>query len=104
MQIGKLLRVHTRFGPRELTEDIQWADFSPGGSQLAVIRDLGPKARLEYPIGKSLFEYTGWLSHLRVSPRGDRMAIVEHPAYNYDSGVNARRSPRLKPRSLIQIQ
>jgi Tol biopolymer transport system component len=72
--------------PRELAEDIQWADFSPDGSQLAVIRDLGPKGRLEYPIGKPLFEYTGWLSHLRVSPRGDRIAFVEHPAYNDDFG------------------
>jgi Tol biopolymer transport system component len=72
--------------PRELAEDIQWADFSPDGTQLAVIRDLGPKGRLEYPIGKPLFEYTGWLSHLRVSPRGDRIAFVEHPAYNDDFG------------------
>lgn len=75
--------------PRELAEDIQWADFSPDGSQLAVIRDLGPKGRLEYPIGNPLFEYMGWLSHLRVSPRGDRIAFVQHPEYNDDFGTVA---------------
>jgi len=72
--------------PRELAEEIMWADFSPDGTQLAVIRDLGAKSRLEYPIGKSLFEYTGWLSHVRISPRGDRIAFLQHPHYNDDYG------------------
>jgi dipeptidyl aminopeptidase/acylaminoacyl peptidase len=40
------------------------------------------RGRLEYPVGKSLYEFTGWLSHLRISPRGDRIAFVEHPTYN----------------------
>jgi Tol biopolymer transport system component len=69
--------------PHEVAEEIQYADFSPDGTQLAVIRDLGGvRGRLEYPVGKSLYEFTGWLSHLRVSPRGDRIAFVEHPSYN----------------------
>jgi len=72
--------------PRELAEEITWADFSPDGAQLAVIRDLGAKSRLEYPIEKTVFEYTGWLSHVRISPRGDRVAFLQHPSYNDDYG------------------
>jgi serine/threonine protein kinase len=37
--------------PHEVLENIQYADFSPDGKQLAVIRDLGPRSRLEYPAG-----------------------------------------------------
>jgi Tol biopolymer transport system component len=71
--------------PHELLEDVTYADFSPDGKQLAVIRDLGTRSRLEYPIGKSIYEFS-WLSHVRVSPRGDRIAFAEHPQGNDDFG------------------
>ena len=37
--------------PRELADDVQWADWAPDGSNLAVVRTEAGKARLEYPIG-----------------------------------------------------
>jgi eukaryotic-like serine/threonine-protein kinase len=65
--------------PREILEDVQWADWSPDGSQLAVVRDVGGRNRLEYPIGKVLYETGGWISHPRISRRGDMIAFLDHP-------------------------
>ena len=42
--------------PREVLESVQWADWSPDGAQFAVVRDVGGRNRLEYPIGKVLYE------------------------------------------------
>src|SRR5207248_9952477 len=46
----------------------QWADWAPDGSNLAVVRDLGGQNRLEYPIGKVLYQTAAWISH----PQSDR--------------------------------
>ncbi|MFI5168374.1 MAG: protein kinase [Thermoanaerobaculales bacterium] len=72
--------------PREILEDVRQADWSPDGSELAIIRVAGGKDRLEYPIGKVLYETAGYLSDLRVSPRGDRIALFEHPRKWDDRG------------------
>jgi WD40 repeat protein len=72
--------------PREVLEDVRDADWSPDGSGLAIIREFGGKDRLEYPIGKVLFESGGYLSDLRFSPRGDRIAFFDHPAKWDDRG------------------
>jgi len=65
--------------PREVLENVQWADWSPDGTQLAVVRDVGGRNRLEYPIGKVLYETGGWISHPRISRRGDTIAFLDHP-------------------------
>jgi Tol biopolymer transport system component len=70
-------------GPREVLENVRAADWSPDGSALAIIHDVGGKDRLEYPIGKVLFESGGYLSDPRISPRGDRVAFFDHP-YKWD--------------------
>lgn len=76
---GTLARASLSGGaPRELLEDVQEADWSPDGTQLAVVRWVAGKNRLEYPIGKVLYETSGYLSHPRVSPRGDQVAFMEH--------------------------
>jgi Tol biopolymer transport system component len=68
--------------PHEIAEGVQYADFSPDGTKLAIVRDLVSGGRLEYPVGKSLYEAVGWLSHPRISPSGDQIAFVEHPGFN----------------------
>ena len=78
--------------PREILEDVQWADWSPDGQSLAVVRDLGGKVRLEYPIGKVLYETAGWISHPRVSPEGDVVAFLDHP-FRETTGARWRRRP-----------
>jgi len=65
--------------PRQVLEDVHWADWSPDGSSLAVVRTIGGKDRLEFPIGKILCESSGWISHPRISRRGDQVAFIEHP-------------------------
>jgi Tol biopolymer transport system component len=84
---GTLARMPLDGGaPREVEEGVRQADFSPDGSQLAIIREVGGKDRLEYPIGKVLREVSGYMSDVRVSPRGDRIAYFEHPRKWDDRG------------------
>ncbi len=87
MFLGTLARVSLgAAAPREILDDVRQADWSPDGSELAIIRAAEGKDRLEYPIGKVLYEAAGYLSDLRVSPRGDAIALFEHPAHWDDRG------------------
>jgi Tol biopolymer transport system component len=85
---GTLARIGMTGGgtPRELLESVQWADWSPDEAQLAVVRDVGDLNVLEYPIGTVLNRTDGWMSHPRVSPSGDLVAFLEHPARGDDGG------------------
>jgi eukaryotic-like serine/threonine-protein kinase len=86
-QSGTLARMPINGGdPREILEGVQWADWSPDGKQLAIVRDMGGKNRLEFPIGKVIHETPGWISHPRVSPDGTKIAFLEHPQVGDDSG------------------
>jgi serine/threonine protein kinase len=90
INVGTLGRVPLGGGaPREVLEDVQWADWSPDGSNFAVVRDLAGKSRLEYPIGKVLYQTGGWISHPRISPDGRLIAFIEHPIRRDDAGVIA---------------
>jgi len=75
--------------PREVLEQVQWADWSADGNNLAVVRDLGGRNRLEFPIGKPLYETGGWIGHPRVSPNGDLIAFIDHPVQGDDRGTIA---------------
>jgi hypothetical protein len=72
--------------PRPIADDIQEADFAPDGS-LAVIRRGRERFQLELPLGTTLVETDGWMTHPRVSPDGKRVAFLEHPHTNDDSGA-----------------
>jgi len=85
---GTLARMPIAGGaPRPMLEDAQDADWSPDGSGLAIIRESGGRDRLEYPIGKVLYESAGYLSDPRFSPKGDRIAFMEHPVRYDDRGT-----------------
>ncbi len=87
VNMGTLARAPLVGGaPREVLEQVQWADWAAGGNGLAVVRDLGGRNRLEYPIGKPLYETGGWIGHPRVSPKGDLIAFIDHPIQGDDSG------------------
>lgn len=73
--------------PRERAEGVEWADWSPDGAELAVVRTESGKSRLEYPIGTLLCESGGWISHPRVSPDGQRVAFIDHPLWGNATGV-----------------
>ena len=77
-RLGTLARVPLTGGaPREVLEDVQWADWSPDGQQLAIVREIDRRWKLEFPIGRVLYETPGMLVNLRVSPRGDAVALFE---------------------------
>jgi serine/threonine protein kinase/Tol biopolymer transport system component len=87
VSMGTLARAPLSGGaPREMLEQVQWADWSPDGSNLAVVRDMGGRNRLELPIGKPLYQTGGWIGHPRVSPKGDLIAFADHPQQGDDSG------------------
>jgi Tol biopolymer transport system component/predicted Ser/Thr protein kinase len=73
--------------PRDLLDKVESADWNPDGSQLAVVHVTGGKSRLEYPIGKPIYETAGWISNLRFSPKGDRLAFIDHPLLGDDGGT-----------------
>ncbi|MGC2245950.1 MAG: protein kinase [Terriglobales bacterium] len=72
--------------PREVLEHVQWADWAPDGSNLAIVRDFNGQNRLEYPVGKVLYETGGWIGHPRFSPQGDKIAFLDHPIQGDDRG------------------
>ncbi|MGH9399128.1 MAG: hypothetical protein ACRD00_02080, partial [Thermoanaerobaculia bacterium] len=85
---GTLARVRADGGaPRELLEKIMDADWSPDGSQLAIVRRAAEKVRLEYPPGRVLYETVGGISYPRFSPKGDRIAFLDHPAKGGHWGI-----------------
>jgi eukaryotic-like serine/threonine-protein kinase len=85
--VGTLARVSLgSTAPREILEGVRQADWSPDGSELAIVRKVDGKDRLEFPIGKVLLETAGDLSDPRVSPGGDRIALLEHPVKDDDRG------------------
>ena len=88
INMGTLARAPIAGGaPRPVLEDVEWADWSPDGTNLAVVRSVGGRDRLEYPIGKVLYETSGgWISYPRVSPRGDSIAFMDHPNQGDDGG------------------
>ena len=71
---------------RDLLEDVGDADWSPDGEKLSVVRAPGWHYRLEFPPGKILYETSGWISHPRVSPKGDAVAFLDHPLFGDDRG------------------
>jgi Tol biopolymer transport system component len=84
---GTLAQVSLSGGtPREIAENVEWADWAPDGVNLAVVRSAAGRERLEFPVGKVLFETSGWISHLRISPKGDSIAFLDHPLIRDDGG------------------
>lgn len=75
--------------PRELLTGVHDADWSPDGSQLAVVHDINGKDHLEYPTGTVIYETPGYLSDIRVSHDGQRIAFNEHPEKGDDRGAVA---------------
>ena len=87
VSMGTLARAPLAGGaPREVLENVQWADWSPDGSSFLVVRDYGGMNRLEYPIGKPLYQTGGWIGHPRLSPTGDLIAFADHPLQGDDAG------------------
>jgi eukaryotic-like serine/threonine-protein kinase len=88
---GTLARLGMTGGgaPKEILDDVMWADWAADGRNLGVVRDVGGKNRLEFPVGKILYETAGWIGHPRVSPDGKEVAFLDHPVRGDDGGSAA---------------
>jgi len=65
--------------PRDVLDDVSLADWGPSGAELAAVHQVKGRIRLEFPIGKVLYESTGFILAMRVSPSGDLVALSDHP-------------------------
>jgi serine/threonine protein kinase len=63
--------------PRELAEDVMFADWLPNGSDLAVVRRSGNRHRLELPIGTPVYDEVELLTHVRASHPAAAVAFNE---------------------------
>jgi eukaryotic-like serine/threonine-protein kinase len=87
---GTLARAGTAgAAPREILESVDWADWAKDGSSLAIIHYVAGKSRLEFPVGKVLYETGGYLTNPRISPDGKRIAFLDHPVWPDDRGTVA---------------
>jgi eukaryotic-like serine/threonine-protein kinase len=85
---GRLARAPLSGGsPREVLDQVVSADWGPDGDQLAVARFANGKCRIEYPIGKVLYENVGYITNMRLSPQGDAIAFLDHPILGDDRGT-----------------
>ncbi len=88
-RIGVLGHVSaTGGGAKPEIDNVGDADWSPDGSVLAIARYVPDRKvfRIEYPAGTVLYETQGWISHMRFSPDGTRIAFLEHPNVGDDLG------------------
>ena len=83
---GTLARMRMDGSPRPWLENVREADWSPDGSTMAIVREVGLRDQLEYPIGKILHTSDGYLSDVRVSPDGKYVAFFEHQIRFDDRG------------------
>ena len=81
-----LTRAPIAGGPaREVLTDVRAADWAADTDEFAVVRGSGSLRRIEYPIGTVLCEAIR-PTHVRLSPRRDRVAFLEHPMRGDDRG------------------
>jgi tRNA A-37 threonylcarbamoyl transferase component Bud32 len=89
---GTLARVSLAGGvPRPMVEDVKFADWSADGADLAIVRLVDGRDRLEFPVGRALVapavgEPTG-LGFARISPDGRHVAFVH---YTHPSALTGR--------------
>ncbi len=70
--------------PRELLKRTHLADWGPDGKSLAVIHRVEARFRLEFPIGKVVYETPNNIDNLHVSPAGDLIAFRENSGQSFE--------------------
>jgi len=72
--------------PREVAPDVVAAEWLPDGKGLAVVRRDSGRFVLQWPIGKTIYQTSGWITGLRISPDGKYVTFVDNPAPGNDAG------------------
>jgi len=88
MHPGNLARYSGNGAPKPEIENIEAADFTPDGSNLAVVRYVPADlmCQLEYPIGKVLYREQ-LISDVRFSRDGKYLAFIAHTNASDDRGT-----------------
>jgi serine/threonine protein kinase/Tol biopolymer transport system component len=76
-------------GAREILANVTAADWAADGKSLAVVHEVGSTHRLEFPIGRVLYETQGAIGSPRISPDGSLVAFVDRPVRGDDRGAVA---------------
>src|SRR5262249_7387778 len=63
------------------------ADWDPRGEALAVAQFSGRKDLLQYPVGRVLYQASGWIGFVRVSPKGDQIAFLDYSILGEHGGT-----------------
>ncbi len=88
VESGTMARVPLAGGaPREVLDNVEWADWTPDGSDLAVTRTNSGLGQLEFPAGKVIYQPQGWVSHVRFSRNGNLLAFADHVPTGDDGRV-----------------
>ena len=75
--------------PRALMPNVTFADWSPRGDAMAIVRAAGSRQQLEFPIGTVLYQSDGEIGFPRIAPSGDRVAFLDWPVKDDDRGTVA---------------
>jgi hypothetical protein len=70
-----------------LAENVREAEWTPDGTELAIVRRVGGLEQIEFPIGRALYQTSGFVTDLRFAPDGERMAFADHPVFADDAGA-----------------
>ena len=62
----------------------KYTDLS--NSQPFAIRKTEVATTVEFPLGRAAFRSEGWIDCARISPKGDRLAFLNHPLRDDDRG------------------
>ncbi len=88
--------------PRELETDVTYADWSPDGSELALIRGTPQGYVLEYPRGNPIYRAKTderLLRFVRVAPKGDFLGVLDYVGGDDGCAVIIDRKGNTKARS-----
>jgi serine/threonine protein kinase/WD40 repeat protein len=87
--VGTLARAPVAGGtPHEMMENVEDADWAPGGDDIAIVRstgDAGGQSWLEYA-GRTIYKSTGSIRFVRTSRDGRRVAFLEDRTGRASSG------------------
>jgi eukaryotic-like serine/threonine-protein kinase len=72
--------------PREIADNVLSADWNADQSEMAMIREVQGKYRVEFPRGKVIYESVRPLGDLRISSRGNAVAFGEFVNVEGDGG------------------
>ena len=89
--------------PRPILTQVQDADWGTN-SRVAVAHYVGKHCRLEYPNGHVLYETSGYVSNVHVSPDGTLIAFADHPELGDNAGTVSVVDSSGRKRSLSTAQ